>query len=232
MLKTITNILWAIAGLLIAGAIAFAVLWPTVGVGLQAGAVVDSAATQLAAPTNTPLPPAGVLLETVVSRARESEWISTTEMSITALVEVTQDNGAFLFVNIPDTTIRATVYAIVHAGYKGDKVSYDIKDNVLIIYLPPPTIVSWELDHQQTDKILEPFKLGPISIGSTREETLDYLTSLSKDKVIETACFEKVLEGANNTALSYYQRNFARGQEHMIQVVTVPADTCGLRETK
>src|SRR3990167_5476042 len=91
-------------------------LIPLIGLGVQGGALMDKAVTQIAAPTSTFAPPKwAVPPEAVISRIEIIGELATAKYETTGAVKVSQDNPGLEFAGViwwkPENTV-VTMFAV------------------------------------------------------------------------------------------------------------------------
>lgn len=195
-------------------------LIPVVGLSVQTEAVIDRASTQVAKPAPTLSPaqlavPASVILDQVAA----FEYLYVGKMPTSAVVVVSQDNetltlAGYDIYKLPNTVVTLEVSGYAHAGYPTNVISVAVVDKdgqaVIIISLPPPEVLGWEMDinNTKTADVHEPLDIWILTIGAVREDTIDAINILSKDESLQKACEGGLLTGTNNEAIQFFRQWF------------------------
>lgn len=157
-------------------------------------------ATQIARPAPTLSPaqlavPASVILDQVAA----FDYLYVGKMPTSAVVIVSQDNETLTLAGydvykLPDTVITLEVSGYAHAGYPTSKIGVAVVDKdgraIIIISLPPPEVLGWEMDtdNTKTADVHEPLDVWIVTVGAVREDTIDAINILSRDESLNKAC--------------------------------------------
>lgn len=217
-------------------------------------------ATQAARPTNTPLPPKTFIkAETVVSRVKADPWMNVTILGTNVVVVSEQQNPAISafgidWINLPPTIVTKEVWGVASAGYRSDKVGVAVIQDpetgtvTLILTLPPPVFIGWELcsenltrrcqdangaKYSQVVSIVQPAELGPVSVGSLNESTLNDVDQKQAQYSITQACETGLLNKTNDAAPSALEERYKGVDEYgepygydVVQVATSQPAGC------
>ena len=209
-------------------------LIPLIGLGVQGGALMDKAVTQIAAPTSTFAPPKwAVPPEAVISRIEIIGELATAKYETTGAVKVSQDNPGLEFAGViwwkPENTV-VTMFAVgtARAGFDLTQATFWIDDNTFTINLPGPSFISWTMDTKQSYFVEfdVPYEIGIIEIGSVRPETATYTNQQAELAGRAEACEIGILATANSAAVEKLTALFADMSFDAITVNTQPPGEC------
>jgi hypothetical protein len=209
-------------------------LAPLISIGVEAGALVDRASTQVAAPTSTFAPPKlAVPAAVVITQLESVAELTIVKMETVGVVVVAQDNAAVELWgwNLwkPEATIvTLESHGTARAGVDTTQITVDVFDNTLTLNLPAPVLLGWEMDTKQS-RFVEfntPYEIGIVTIGAVRPETATYANDQARDEAVADACENGILSEVNVYADKVFREWFAEFGYDAITVNTQPPGEC------